>query len=354
MIDKRTPIIYAVNIMQEWMEEVMQPKVKISDVARMAGVSIATVSRVLNDKGKVRETTRNEVYMAMRKLNYRISDKAERAAVRNILMRVPNIGNPFYSQILDGAQDVAGQHGYNVLLMQSQNKGEHGAENDGLRINVDMFAGMLLLHAVSPEQLLWYSQIGIPFVQCSEYTEGNDISCVGIDDALAAKKAAEYLISLGRTKIAFLNSSFIYQYARKREAGFIAALQQARVPLNPNWVFHFPEVAFDIAFPSVMQLLQQPEIPDAIFAISDVFAAAAVKAARRLNIRVPEELIIVGFDNVEISSMIEPSITTINQPRYQLGALACNMLIERIENPGVRPQKLMLDTHLIVRESSLL
>ena len=172
----------------------------------MAGVSIATVSRVLNDKGKVREATRNEVYMAMRKLNYRISDKAERAAVRNILMRVPNIGNPFYSQILDGAQDVAGQHGYNVLLMQSQNKGEHGAENDSLRINVDMFAGMLLLHAVSPEQLVWYSQIGIPFVQCSEYTEGNDISCVGIDDALAAKKAAEYLISLGRTKIAFLNS----------------------------------------------------------------------------------------------------------------------------------------------------
>lgn len=336
----------------------MSQKVTISDIADAAGVSIATVSRAFNNKGNIKQSTKNLIYEVARKLGYKIpvhleyTDFSDSENNRNILMLVPQLSNPFYTLIFDGAQDIAFKHGYRLMISQPP-KDSLASKDYLLQLgNSSPFAGLILLQTIPEDVAFLYKQSGLPFVQCSEFSEDYDTSYISIDDVLAAKNATEYLISIGRTKIAFINSPLTYKYAREREEGFCSAMKQASLDINPDWLYHLPDISFDVAFSSVMQLLQQPNIPNAIFTVSDVYAAAAIKAATRLGLRVPQDIAVVGFDDIEISTMIEPSITTVSQPRYQLGSLSCNILIDHINNPNAGSQKILLDTHLIMRESS--
>lgn len=336
----------------------MHQKVTISDIAAASGVSIATVSRVINNKGKIKSSTKDLVYKTAVELGYimpsvndlSIYDRVDNSS--NILMLVPQISNPFYSLIFEGAQEVALKHGYRFIIGQPPRDTLAGKEYLTQLAYSGAFSGLILLMTIPKDIAALYKQVGLPFVQCNEYSEEYDCSYVSIDDTLAAKNATEYLISIGRTDIALINSSLIYKYARQREKGFFSAMDQASLSVNPDWIYHLPDISFDLAFSSATQLLQQPQIPNAIFTVSDVFAAAVIKAAINLGLKVPQDVAVVGFDNISISAMLEPSITTVDQPMLQLGSLACNFLIEQINDPAARLQKIFLDTHLIIRDSS--
>ena len=168
----------------------------------------------------------------------------------------------------------------------------------------------------------------------------------------AAKTMMEYILSTGHTKIAFLCGPDRYKYARQRKAGYIQTLEAAHIPLNKDWIIQLPELDFDMALSSTHQLMSQKEHPTAVFAVSDVLAAAAIRGCRLAGLSVPADIIVTGFDNVNISQATSPPITTINQPKYQMGYMACELLIEKLNTPGAKPRQVLLNTELIIREST--
>lgn len=336
-------------------------KSTINDVAREAGVSVATVSRVFNHKGIVRGDTYNHVIEAAEKLNYQgnrlimKSSSQDTGKYKNsnlLIINIPSISNPFYSQIVKGAQAAAIRYQCDILVSQ-------GSIND---YNVDAFTAML--QRVNAKGLIVLNNLSssvtkalsafIPVVKCCEYEDDDTVSSVGIDDLASTKSVMEYILSTGRKKIAFVNGPLEYKYARHRREGYLKAMNEAGIQINPNWVIQLPDISADMAFSSVAKLLSLPNPPDAFFTVSDVFAIAVVRAAQYNHYVIPDDIIVVGFDNIDISSMTTPSITTVNQPKFQLGFLSCELLVEKITNTRAEVQHMLLNTELIIRESTAL
>ncbi len=328
--------------------------VTIQDVANEAHVSIATVSRVLNGKGPVSSEKRAQVLAAVEKLDYN-TDRLNTDGSQSpniLLMIVPRISNPFYSAIIHGFQNNASRNGYEVLLCQSMNN-PHRTEEYISLLRKKIVVGAVTLDP--SENLSVFSSLGhaFPIVQCCEYNDALDYPYVSIDSIAAAKRAVQFLYSVGYKRVALINSSLQFKYAQDRQAGYEQALTEAGIPIRKDYIVHISDVNYSLALGAADQLLKLPERPDAIFAVSDVIAAAAIKVALKSGIKVPQELGIIGFDNTEIAQMCEPSITTISQPRYELGYYACDLLLEQLANPKSPSRQLLLNTELIARESTL-
>lgn len=329
----------------------MSAKSTLTKIARQAGVSIATVSRVLNDTGRVSPATRQKVYGAMRELEYDCALNRAAPVCQTILVLVPDFANPFYANIIDGIQQTAHDNHYEVFLMQTKDAYYHPSNYVNL-IKRGNFSGVLWLSSTPPTEFLTVIEHHCPLVMCCEYPEDHACSYVSIDDEAAAHKAVNYLISTGCKKIGFVNSSLKYKYARHRRSGFLKAMQEAALPVRPEWYVTVASIDYTLAYSAVLQTLSAEARPDAIFACSDVFAAATINAAQRLGIRVPQELSVIGFDNIETSRMTNPPITTIAQPGLQMGQQACSILLEKIQNPTLPNRSILLSTELIIREST--
>lgn len=331
-------------------------KIRISDVARAAGVSNATVSRVLNNRSVVNGETYRKVINAMNTLGYSHSLGPEPSSgkkmVRDIiLLCLPAINNPFYNEITIGVQNAAQRFGYKTLISTDP------LDADGLPrlisvIKNNHVAGIITLTSLTPatlEKLCAVTQV----VQCCEYCEGYNVPYVSIDDYQSTKAALYYLLSRGRKKIAFINGPLSYKYARHRKRAYLDFIAENHLPVQDDWIIHLSDVDFSMAVPAVTHLLSNQNLPTAVLTCSDVFASAVIKVAQKYQISVPRELMVVGFDNIYVSSMCEPSITTVNQPKQQLGYMACELLIERFSNPDVKPKQILLDTELVIRESTM-
>lgn len=327
--------------------------ITIEEIARRADVSIATVSRIINHKDTVKPDTRQRVLDVMEELNFQpkspssINDSTSKV----ILMCVPDFSNPFNSPVIDGVQKAAHEYEYDVLLLQS--KDFYTDSSDYLNIiKNNSLAGILILSSAPNNQLLKELCFRCPVVMCSEYAEDYGVSYVSIDDFEAARKAVNYLISTGCKKIGMINSNKKFKYARHREKGYLAALEEAGLEQNPDWISHISSINYNLALSNAKHILSLKNRPDALFSSSDVFAAAAVRAAKELNLRIPEDVSIIGFDNIELSVICDPKITTVEQPSYEIGFQACELLIEKIKNPGIADKQIILNTELIVREST--
>lgn len=331
--------------------------VTIEEVARLADVSIATVSRVINNKDRVKPATRQRVLDAMESLNFfpKKSGSIFRTApsCKVLLVCVPEFNNPFNTPILEGIQKAASIVNFNVLILQT--KGYYADIQDftGILKNYPV-AGILIIAAVPHTELLDELTQHYPVVMCAEYAENYNISYTAVDNISSSKKAVNYLISTGRKKIGMLNSNLNFSYARLREKGYRQALEEAGLEINPSWISHVSTVDYKLALSNALYMLSLPNRPDALFTSSDVFAISAVNAAKQLHLNVPNDISIIGFDNIEFSTMVTPSITTVSQPCFQLGYQACELLIEKIDNPFTETKHIFLDTELIVRDSTVL
>jgi LacI family repressor for deo operon, udp, cdd, tsx, nupC, and nupG len=328
-------------------------KATILEIATQANVSVATVSRVLNHKSIVKAETKNKVKKAMLELGFDIAEVAfddTEAPSQLVLINLPSISNPFYNEIVKGAKDSASRRGY-FLLINSQHL--HDSFDTFLYLVKQLkVAGVVMLNPLLVMEIEQLSKL-VPVVQCSEYLADHpEFSYVGIDDLNATKKVMNMMLSAGRRKIAILSGPLRYKYARERKKGYLLALQAAGIPLKDKWVIQLPEIDFKMAYPVCIQLLNSIDRPDAIFAVSDVFAVAAIKAAQTIGLRVPEDLTVTGFDNVNFSEFMNPAITTVEQPKYQLGYIATEMIIDQLEQKNDSPQHVILDTDIIIRESS--
>ena len=330
----------------------MKSKVTIQDIAKKAGVSIATVSRILNQKGVVKPSTQKKVLQAMEELQYDTTLVSAATASRLLLAFIPDFANPFYSRIIDGIQQTAHENNFEIFLVQTKDVYSSYQSFSSL-IKTGNFSGVLWISTVPPVDLLAVMERQCPMVMCCEYSERYETSYVSIDDVSSAYKAVNYLISTGCRRIGLINCSTKYKYARHRKEGYLKALEDAGLSFYPEWNISIPYINYALSYSSILQVLTSGQRPDAFFACSDVFAAAAINAALHCNIRVPEELSVIGFDNVETSRITTPPLTTISQPAFQLGQQSCAMLIEKILNPALAANRhLLLDTELIIRGST--
>lgn len=325
------------------------------DIARKAGVSNATVSRVMNGSCAVNEETYRKVVEAMGALGYetRLKEAAlsQRGRKTMLIMCLPSIKNPFYDTVASGAQAAAHHFGYEVMIY-SQMLDTKRVEMLTDLIPASRIAGLIVLEPLPREELDRLCAV-TKVVQCCEYCEDSNVSYVSVDDRFATRTALEYLKSRGREKIAFVNGPLRYKYARHRQESYLSFLKENGLARNDEWIIQLCDVDAAIG--------RRGDHADALQGESarrDLCRVRRVcrggdqeRQGRRLN--VPRDLMVVGFDNIDMSTITDPAITTINQPKFQLGYTACSLLVDQIANPCAESQHVLLETELVVWGSTL-
>jgi LacI family repressor for deo operon, udp, cdd, tsx, nupC, and nupG len=322
-------------------------------IAEETGISISTISRVFTGASNVKADTRRRVIEAFKRYGYDtvfVEEHRRNHGNSLIILNVPSTGNPFYTQIIHGAKAAATRRGC-FLLINEDHINENTINNFLRLLRKVQAAGLITTNHMEPAYLRRISET-VPLVQCCECDAGFDLPYVSIDDVAATRRAMEYLFSLGRKNIAFINGPIRYKYARQRLQGYLEALQDAGISPDPQMRIQLSEINYNFAVSAVTTLFDAGKRPDAFFCASDVLAAAAIKVGMQKGFSIPGDIAVVGFDNVDISFMTNPTITTISQPQYQLGFSSCELLIEYITNPQIPLHNIILATELLVREST--
>ena len=332
----------------------MAHRVTIADVAKAAGVSQQTISRVLNDKGEVSEATRQRVRAVIDRLGYRPSSIARGLATHRTLtigLVVPDVANPFFSEIARGAADAAHAAGYSVLLCNTVEdpKREIGALHTLEEKRVD---GVVLCSSRLPVDDLQKLVTRLPAVvlvnrQLPDVSTGT----VRVDDAAGARLAVRHLLALGRHTIGFLAGPPVSQSGRERARGFEEALAEAGLPRVPGLIRACTPYLEGGREATAALLAAHPGI-DALFCYNDLVAVGALAACAEMSCQVPENVAVVGCDDTLLAGLVTPSLTTLHVPQRELGATAVDMLLKRIGGCVVECAEIVLQPQLIVRTSA--
>ncbi len=322
----------------------------IVDVAKKCNVSVATVSRVLNGSDKVTQQTKDKVQKAIDELNYcpnMLGRNLRTNKTNMILVMLPTISNNFYSKVVEGINDSGAQHGYNIMLCTTGNN--DAKENTYLELMRNNFADGIIHLSLPPKDEYTISLCEkYAFVQCSEYSDKINAPYVSVDNEKAAFEATSHLIEMGYKRIALLRGKES-STTKMRGKGYADALKNAGFNLCDEHILD-GNYDYELSYKYITNILKSNNPPDAVFAMSDVMAMAAANAAMDTGLLIPEEFGVVGFDNIFFAESFKPGISTISQPRYELGKTAFEMLLEKIE--GKKVENKLLEHKLVVRKSS--
>jgi LacI family transcriptional regulator, repressor for deo operon, udp, cdd, tsx, nupC, and nupG len=325
----------------------------IQEVAEKAGVSVATVSRVLNNITSVSPKTRLKVENAIKELNYApsmLGRNLRNSESRLLLVLIPSISNPFYTDIINGIENFAIVNHYNILLCQTDSNPQR--ENIFFNMVKNKLAdGIISMDPAVNKQKLTELARDHSIILCSEYEEGGSIPYVTIDSELAAYHAVKHLIKIGKKNIALINSDEKFLYARQRRIGYERALAEFGLPVRNEWIYNTQGLDFEHGVHAMRMLLQLNERPTAVFAVSDTLAIGALKEINNNGLKVPDDIAVVGFDKISFSNMTNPTLTTVAQPMYKMGYTAAKMLINSIK--GNKVESVVLDHELVIRESTM-
>ncbi|WP_349918146.1 LacI family DNA-binding transcriptional regulator [Aeromonas veronii] len=328
--------------------------VSMAAVAARAGVSVATVSRVLNQQEGVTAKTRAKVNRAIDELGYRVNQLATslRTAKSGLLLiMVPDLGNPFYIEIVRGIDRVARQHGYFVLLCDTG--ADPGRERSAFELlRTHRADGAICLDPDSIQQGLSQEINALPWVACCEFDPAMPVPYVGIDNQGAAAEAVRYLLGRGHSRIALIGADPAYLYARQREAGVHQALAEAGLVLAEEWNIRVSSFSFQAGAEVAQQLLDSPARPTAVFAVADALAIGLMQRLQEAGLRIPEDIAIMGFDDIALAGHLSPPLTTMAQPMDELGAEAVRLLLQRLNTPGSPPPGRLLPHSLVIRGSA--
>lgn len=324
----------------------------IQKIARLAGVSVATVSRVLNNSDSVKDKNRDKVLNAIRDSNYQpnlLARQLRTARSSMVLVMVSDISNPFCAEVVKGIEETAEKNGYRILLCNS------GADIDRSRSSLQLLAGKMVDGIITMDAFSKLPDLArminkAPWVQCAEYADAGDISCVGINDAEASQAMVRYLAEKGHQRIALINHDLSYKYARLRQRGYLSQLTSNQ--LDWQSIAYASELSFSAGKQAMKTLLASEERPDAVFAISDTLAAGAMAAIQEAGLRIPQDIAVAGFDGTELSEMVFPPLTTIVQPSRDIGRQALALLLKKIDNPDAVAERTIMSWELVQRASA--
>ncbi|ORM83271.1 cytochrome-c peroxidase [Pantoea deleyi] len=324
----------------------------VQKIAQMAGVSVATVSRVLNNSDSVKPANRQKVLAAIEESHYQpnlLARQLRTARSSMILVLVSDISNPFCAEVVKGIEAQAEKNGYRILLCNS------GADIARSRSSLQLLSGKVVEGIITMNALSRLPELSeligsAPWVQCAEHDDNGQIACVGIDDDAAAQSVVHYLAGQGRERIALINHDLRYRYARLRQQGYTTQLTEQQLAWQA--IVYASELSFSAGRVAMQQLLADTVRPDAVFAVSDTLAAGAMAAIQQAGLRIPQDIAVVGFDGSDLAEMMSPPLTTLAQPSQAIGRRACELLLQKIALPDVPPQYVIMQGELVVRASS--
>jgi LacI family transcriptional regulator len=330
-------------------------RVTIKEVAAEAGISFGTVSRVINNDVHVKPQTRERVLQAMERLGYVANRQARSLAGGKshvIGVLVPDLGTGYIGEIVRGIDAELGLAGYDLMLYTTHRT---AVKEAGYVANLaqGMVDGLLLVLPRNPSDYVGtLTRREFPFVLIDHQGTGKDCPAVGATNWQGAYNATEYLIKLGHKRIGFITGSLDLGAAVDRLDGYKSALRTHHIPIDSCLVYEGTFFQPD-GYAGATCLLDSDLHPTAIFASNDVMAMGAMDAVRSRGLRIPEDISIVGFDDIPQAESVRPALTTVRQPLEQMGRVATQMLLDMLKNPEIEPNRIELPTELIIRSSTL-
>jgi len=340
----------------------MEERITIRELARLSGVSVGTVSRALNGYADVRPETRERIMRLAQELDYTPAAAArslvtQRSHVIGVFMETgeghPDLQHPFFHEVLGGLKQRVGAHGYDLLLFASERPGNgYGPHSYLKRARHHAVDGVALIGLDREDQeVRRLTRAEIPCVGIDMELEGTATEVVMSDNVSGAEAAVRHLHDLGHRRIATITGMLESRPGIDRLRGYRAAAQALGLAYRDEYVTYGDFYA-ESGREQTARLLQLPERPTAIFAAADMMAIGAVRAVAEAGLRVPEDLSIVGFDDIQLAPHINPPLTTMRQDKLGLGAAAGDALVARIAGDPGRPPLHRLPVELVVRGST--
>ncbi|MGM0368189.1 MAG: LacI family DNA-binding transcriptional regulator [Actinomycetota bacterium] len=330
----------------------------IKDIAREAGVAISTVSNVINKKGIVTAKTRKKVSKAIDKLGYRpniIARSLRTRSTNTIGVILQDISNPFGSHVIKGMEEVARKRGYILILGCTFYDKEE--EERQVHTLLDQFVdGLIFISGYNNESFVEkiYNR-GIPLVSADRELKNKGIPSVLIDNKEATQKAVDYLCKYGHRDIGYITFNLEEQTTTKnRYLGYIEGLKKNNLEVKEEYIIMDDYMRLketEGTYEVVKSYIKNNKMPSAFITLSDVNAYGLIKALKEEDLRVPQDVSVVGFDNVYFSNFLDPGLTTIKQPKKLMGQKAMNLLIDIVERKDIKTKNILLPTTLIERDS---
>jgi len=324
----------------------------IKDVANAAGVSVATISRVLSNPDLVKPATKEHVLQIIKEMNYQpnvLARQLRTQTTRAVIVIVPNIENSFFHGILSGIGTEAERQGYQMLIADL--KSQPSLEKHYIEaIKQRQVDGIISLSANMTQKLETLITERYPLVMVVQCVPNYKIPSVSIDNMAGSKALMTHLIRLGHREIAHLTVSPLQMPYQDRLNGYISALEEHKIPVD-NELISYGEPAIKGGYDQMWTLLAKQKKFTAVFAAGDTMAIGAMKALKDQGLRVPEDCAVVGFDDIDLSSVWEPAITTIRQPKEMMGRIAFQKLLALMQNEPIAVSQEYLPYELVIRES---
>ncbi|MDI3525120.1 MAG: LacI family transcriptional regulator [Candidatus Atribacteria bacterium] len=326
----------------------MRPTLK--EIARRSGVSIATVSRVLNSTDSVREQVKEKVWKVARELGYRPARSFRKRVGKGkvIALMITDIANPFFPEIVHGVEDAVFEHGFSVSLWNTREDPQR--EEHYLRtLNKENVKGIIFgASRIKEEYIKSTFEKGIPCVTINRIVEG--VPHVVADYEEGAYLATRYLLYLGHDRIALINGPANAQTSKWREKGFRKAFAEQNKEIDERLLSFNPPL-IEGGYVTTLRLLKKEMQPSAILAYNDLVALGAMKAIKESGLSLPRDISLIGYDNIFLCAFLDPPLTTVEQPKYLMGRLAADMLFRMIERGSVAEKSVRLKPQLIIRGS---
>ena len=330
--------------------------VSMNDVAKKAGVSIATVSRVLNNNGNVNEATRVKILKAIKDLKYQPSRVAKRLRSKSVSSNlfgvlIPDIENPFYVDVLRGIEELAYNNNSAIIMCN------FGQDEKKEKLYLDILQseaidGLIAAPAREDDpQLIRMLKGGLPVVCVDRGLSGADVDVVLVDNRTGAFNAVDYLIKSGYKRIAYIAGLPEIPSSKLRESGYKDALAENGIPFCEELV-RFGNSKHESGIQLCSELLDLPNPPDAIFTGNNLITLGALETIHKRKLKIPKDIAIVGFDDMYWSSSLNPPLTAVRQPAYEIGKRAVELLIQRIQDPERSCIQMTLNTELMKRSST--
>lgn len=338
----------------------MKRKVTLKQIAKELDVSISTVSKSLKDSPEISEDTRLKVQAFAKLYNYKPNNIAlslKNKKTKTIGIIIPEIVHHFFATVISGVENVANEHGYNVIVCLSDESFDKEVINMEMLANgsIDGFIMSLSKETQQKKDFHHITEVinqGMPVVMFDRVT--NDIHCdkVIIDDNLAAFQAVQTLIDKGMKKIALITTVDYVSVGKLRTDGYLKALKTNDIKIDDQIILKIEDI--DNCEGLIENLIKTQKI-DAVFAVNELFAVTAIKSALKMGLKIPEDISVVGFTDGIISKYSSPSITTVSQNGIKMGGKAAKMLIDRLESEDEDDEHYrteIIETHLVEREST--
>ncbi len=333
-------------------------KLTIKDIARMADVSTATVSMILNNKDEnISPTTRERVLRIVKESNYIPNTMARSLVTRKtktIGLIIPDIANPFFPELARGAEDRASEAGYGIIFCNT----DDDLEKEEKYINMlaeKMVDGIVFAHSAKRTgELASYDRGSIPIILIDRDMESENVKGkVLVNNLEGAYQGVKHLLERGYRKIAFITGALTSTTARDRLEGYKQALKEYGIAFDESYV-KAGQYKSEWGIEAAEQLLREHIDFDAVFCGNDLIAISVIKTLKNSGFSIPKDIGVVGFDDIQMASMVEPELTTVKQPNYEMGYKAVDLLIEVLEKPDkqIEQKRIILSTELLIRKST--